>query len=72
MLNADMSDGVFQSKFGEGSENFQECLENSNQNSSWTLILTKLFKNYHSDGILSEILFDGILLELYRNFIGLY
>ena len=33
MLNADVSDGVFYSKFGDGSENFQDRLENSDQNS---------------------------------------
>lgn len=34
MLNADVSDGVFYSKFRrDGSENFQERLENSDQNS---------------------------------------
>ena len=31
MLNADVSDGDFQSKFGDGSENFQDSLENSDQ-----------------------------------------
>ena len=52
MLNADVSDGDFQSKFGDGSENFQDSLENSDQNSLRILILTEFFRNYDSDGLL--------------------
>ena len=44
MLNADVSDGVFYSKFGDGNENFQDCLENSDQNSLRILILTEFYK----------------------------
>ena len=52
MLNADVSDGFFQSKFGDGIENFQNILENSYQNSLRILILTEFFKNFDSVGIL--------------------
>ena len=51
MLNADVSDGVFYSK-GDGSENFQDRLKNSDQNSLRILTLTEFFKNYDSDRIL--------------------
>ena len=68
MLNADVSDGFFQSKFGDGIENFQNILENSDQSSLRIMILMEFYnKSYLTEFYWS---FVGILSDCARNYGG--